>query len=621
MAVRFGWLGLIPVAAALFVARETGKAQAEERQRDVFAAIEYSRLPGDSDAGRERAARLVAEAARRGARFVVLPELSLTGPFRAGDTSPTAVAEPIPGPSTAYFGLLSRGFKIFLAASLPEKAANGGGHFVTTVLFGDDGSIIQRQRKVIPRLNGEDGTTLLRGDPRIPLTSAVACDRRIGILSGDDLMTGVPRLASRGADTILVTANWTAGEPIDWEQLCRSLSRRYPVNLVAANWPSDPQAGEASVCRRCFICSRDGELLGREIRVPEGTIWLAPLPPVPPPLQVVEQPLGLPPVPLPTFYPLTEELVELGRELFFDPRLSRDGKVSCATCHQPSRAFASNDRTAVGVFGRRGGRNVPSLLNVGFKERLFWDGSSATLELQAKFPMSNEAEMDFHYLEVAEYVSQQPRYVNFVRPGKVEFEDIARALASYQRTLLSGDSAFDRFYYAQEPGALHSSAQLGFRLFTGKAHCSVCHQIGKEYALFTDHKAHNTGYGYGKRGFSDLGVGTVSDSSDSGFFVTPSLRNVALTPPYMHDGGIATLEQVVAFYNKGGIRNPALDLDIRPLHLNQRESSALVEFLRSLTGSHQYSSDGKRISPDVMTSGSAPRRKSKLREDASTQEK
>lgn len=270
-------------------------------------------------------------------------------------------------------------------------------------------------------------------------------------------------------------------------------------------------------------------------------------------LFAIAVPLGLDLyVPVPEDNPLTPEKIELGRQLFSDRRLARDQSVSCSTCHDPNRAFSDGRLIAIGVFGRRGRRNSPAIVNRAYGRSFFWDGRVATLEEQVLKPIEDPNEMDLPLAEAASRVHLAPR-------------EISQALASFVRSILSGNSRYDR-------SALTSDEQAGLRLFRGKANCVACH-IGPN---FTDEHLHNTGIAWRDGAYADLGAG-------DGNFKTPTLREVARTAPYMHDGSIATLEQVVDYYDRGGNRNPKLDSELRPLHLSSEEKSQLVAFLRSLT--------------------------------------
>lgn len=303
-----------------------------------------------------------------------------------------------------------------------------------------------------------------------------------------------------------------------------------------------------------------------------------------PPL-LVAVPVGLSPILLvPRDNPLTAARVALGRRLFFDKRLSRDGRMACASCHQPRHAFADRRPVAIGIGGRAGRRNVPSLLNRAYARVLFWDGRMAALEEQALAPLTSPAELGSTIEEIVERLAADSSYVqSFQRAfgdGAITGGRVAQALAGFERTLLSGDSPVDRYETGRVRDALSPAATRGLGLFRGKARCHICH----DGALFSDGRFHNTGVSWARvpidRGRFEVTGATV----DLGAFRTPSLRDVARTAPYMHDGSFRTLREVVAFYDRGGNPNPNLDGVIRPLRLTARERRDLVAFLEALTG-------------------------------------
>ena len=274
-------------------------------------------------------------------------------------------------------------------------------------------------------------------------------------------------------------------------------------------------------------------------------------------------------LPVPRDNPLTAEKIETGRRLFFDRRLSADGSVSCATCHQPARAFSDSRAIAVGIGGRVGRRHAPALINRGYGRAFFWDGRETTLESQVLKPIEDPNEMGSTVGDAA------------ARVGLAK-DDLANALASFVRSILSGNSRFDRFADGSRE-ALTPDEQLGLRLFRGNGRCVTCH-VGP---TFTDERFHNTGVAWRSdtRAFNDDGRFEVTGREpDHGAFKTPTLREVARTAPYMHDGGLATLEEVIEFYDRGGRPNPYLDTEIRPLGLDATEKRALAAFLRALSG-------------------------------------
>jgi cytochrome c peroxidase len=290
-------------------------------------------------------------------------------------------------------------------------------------------------------------------------------------------------------------------------------------------------------------------------------------------------------LPVPADNPLTSARVALGRRLFFEQRLSRDGSVACASCHAPNRAFTDGRERPLGVGGVRGRRNAPTLINRAYGRSFFWDGRAATLEEQALQPMVSPHEMANTHQEIVRRLAMDPSYRrDFERAFGTEDITIglvARAIAAFERTLVAGGSAFDRLATVGDSAALLPEARRGLELFRGRARCIVCH----EPPLFTEERFHNTGVAWRNGPPADSGRYEVSRRADDvGAFKTPTLREVERTAPYMHDGSIATLEEVVDFYDRGGIPNPYLDPLIRPLRLTSEEKQALLAFLRSLEG-------------------------------------
>jgi len=339
----------------------------------------------------------------------------------------------------------------------------------------------------------------------------------------------------------------------------------------------------------------------------------------------IRLPLGIPQDLWAYFIPkdnaMTAAKVELGRKLFFEPRLSADGSVSCASCHDPSRAFTDGKRVAEGIGGRRGTRNSPTLLNAMFNGGQFWDGRAASLEEQGKMPLVNPDEMGNKSLDdVTARIGAVPEYAKeFQRVFGMAatMDGIAKAIAAFERTLVSANSPLDR-YLEGDVSAMSESARSGMVLFRGKARCGVCHAFNQNFSTFatfpflTDMNYRNTGIAANYDGFAalarramnaardqsaglssevarheragELGRFLISGNTlDVGAFRTPSLRNVELTAPYFHDGSAATLEDVVRYYIKGGNQNPNRDWQLEPVSLNDEEQRNLVEFLKALT--------------------------------------
>ena len=294
-------------------------------------------------------------------------------------------------------------------------------------------------------------------------------------------------------------------------------------------------------------------------------------------------------MPIPADNPATDAKIALGRRLFFEARLSNDRSVSCATCHHPDRGFADDRALAIGVFGRVGKRHTPSLVNRGFGRTQFWDGRAATLETQVLQPIEDRNEMDLPMTEAVKRLEADASYrtaFQTVFERALSADDVARALAAYVRTIRSGDAPYDRFV-AGDTAALSTEQQRGLEIFRTRARCATCHRE----PFFTDESFWNTGVallmdeGAPAGTFKDDGRFVISGSErDRGSFKTPTLREVARTAPYMHDGSLATLEAVVEFYDKGGRPNRNQFRRVGPLRLSTEEKQALIRFLESLSG-------------------------------------
>ena len=337
--------------------------------------------------------------------------------------------------------------------------------------------------------------------------------------------------------------------------------------------------------------------------------------------QIEVPPLGLPTVREGTADHLTPERVGLGRELFRDRRLSSNGTLSCSNCHLPQEGFTQNATgRAIGIEGQSLRRNSSSLLNVAYQDRLFWDGREFGLETLIWGKLLDEIALGNR--STGEVLQRLRRDSDLQASFKLAFngegiglETVASALAAYLTTLVSGNSRFDRWYFGNERNALTAEEQKGFDLFRGQAGCVSCHTIQSDHALFMDQDLHNTGLGWEHsmglrsrrntievagqtikvnldalsgteaRRYNDLGLYEVTQNpADRWRFRTPTLRDVELTSPYMHDGSISTLEEVVRFYNRGGVPHTLQAESIRPLGLETAEKAALVAFLKTLTG-------------------------------------
>lgn len=294
-------------------------------------------------------------------------------------------------------------------------------------------------------------------------------------------------------------------------------------------------------------------------------------------------PRGLPPVPWPADNPYSAERVELGRSLFFDPRLSANGKVSCATCHPPGHAFAGGDPAPIGVTGKPLPRRAPTLINRAYGKSQFYDGRASTLEEQIRFPVTNPDEMGSTTAAATEQISKIPGYAPLVERAfgdpRVTFERITKAIASFERTILSGNSAYDR-YLAGDKQALSAPAKRGEQIFLRTGECSECHNGPN----FTNEKFASLGIDPAVHP-PDFGLGALTGKRrDDGKFKVPTLREISRTGPYMHDRRYKTLDDVLEFYRQGGQPGPYLDSRIAPFFLDAPAKADLIAFLESLNG-------------------------------------
>lgn len=335
---------------------------------------------------------------------------------------------------------------------------------------------------------------------------------------------------------------------------------------------------------------------------------------------IADNSLGLPTVKIPTHNQQSAEKIALGRAFFNDQHFSQDGSISCASCHQKDKAFTDGLPVAKGINSLNGTRNSPTVVNAAFFDTLFLDGREDSLEGQALGPFLNPIEHGLEnkqqildvVLNDADY-SQQIQQVFNITEQEISVQHVAKAIASYERTLIAGNSAFDQYYFGRDRTKLSASAARGLLVFRRKGNCANCHEISLNNALFTDNRFYNIGWGFKKitplldrfivaiqKGIkpeqfplsneqrSELGrFNATNIITDIGKFKTPTLRNIALTAPYMHDGSVQTLEEVVDYYDKGGVKNRFIDAAIFPLHLTVQEKLDLVAFMKSLT-SNQF---------------------------------
>ena len=297
-------------------------------------------------------------------------------------------------------------------------------------------------------------------------------------------------------------------------------------------------------------------------------------------------PAGLKPLSIPDDNPLTVQKIELGKQLYFDPRLSIDNTVSCASCHDPAKGWSNGERFATGIKGQKGGRSAPTIINAAYQDFQFWDGRAHRVEGQALGPIQNPIEMGMKLDDLVVKLNKIAGYkqqFQSIFGTDVTTDGIAKAIASFERTVLSGDAPFDR-YKAGDKSALSAAALRGFDVFFNKAHCSACHQGPN----FTDGAFHNLGVGIDD---SNPDIGRQSETKllgDRGAFKTPTLREIARSAPYMHDGRFKTLEEVVEYYVKGCTANAQLDEEIFPLKLTPQQKADLVTFLKEGLASSKY---------------------------------
>jgi len=338
-------------------------------------------------------------------------------------------------------------------------------------------------------------------------------------------------------------------------------------------------------------------------------------------------PLGLPALVVPADNPQTPEKIALGEKLFHDKRFSSTGEVSCATCHAADKAFTDGPLSvSEGIRKLTGTRNAPTVINSAYFSAMFWDGRSPSLEDQARHPFVNPVEMGLpDHKPILDVVGKDPEYrAQFQKvfgvPGEaVSMTQVTQAIAAFERTLIAGDSPFDRFYFGGDGTALTPAQKRGFDVFVNQGRCVSCHVVEQTQALFTDNRFHNVGVGINdvqgdvphlaaeflkaKATLAEVDVKVLSDKKtselgrfavtrgfdDLGSFKTPTLRNVALTAPYMHDGKLKTLREVVVHYNNGGVTvadapvNDFLSGGIRPLNLTDAQIDDLVAFMEALT--------------------------------------
>ncbi|MCW8944226.1 MAG: SCO family protein [Sedimenticola sp.] len=483
----------------------------------------------------------------------------------------------------------------------PEvMALYGGGYvkddnwrFLTTASWGDLKPILDSYNQSVIRDVDEKGNELSTYS-HILRVFLIDPEKRIRNIYSVAFL--YPELIINDAKTILLDSAAKAAQQADGSLL----------KVATLSKPGDYKEGYETGAYE----TRSQSVTGRTGKQADLSIYLS------------QPPLGLPAIPQPANNPVTKNKVELGRKLFFDRRLSLNDTFSCAMCHIPEQGFTSNELAmAVGLEGRSGRRNSPTVYNSAYLTKLFHDGREESLEQQVWGPLLAANEMANPSVgAVVSKVRMIPEYKGLFEAAfdgrGVSMETLGMAIASYERLLVSGNSAFDRWHYGKEQAAMSEPAKRGYDLFIGKAGCVSCHIIGEKFALFTDDAMHNTGLGYresmgikpktekilvapgvylevdreiidgvGHPAPADVGLYEVTQNPhDRWKYHTPSLRNVALTAPYMHNGSLSTLRDVIDFYNDGGVENELLDPLIRPLGLTEHERDDLVAFMQSLTG-------------------------------------
>ncbi len=304
---------------------------------------------------------------------------------------------------------------------------------------------------------------------------------------------------------------------------------------------------------------------------------------------IIEVPLGLPDLPVPEDNPMTLEKIELGKMLFFDTRLSIDGSLSCATCHDPDLGYSNATPKAVGFKHAVGGANTPTVLNSAYSTFQFWDGREGSLEGQAAGPMTAGVEMAGIPAEIVQTLNKVPVYRQLSQAAFGEylsFENITKAIATFERTIISGNSPFDKFYYDGQKDAISAAAKRGKELFDNpeKGNCKKCHTYTKTDGYFSDNLFHNVGVGMNKKE-PDVGrYGVTKKKEDMGRQKTPTLRNVVQTAPYFHDGSTYSLK-AAAKICLTGLPNKNLDPEYKAKReLSDKELDDIVAFMRALTG-------------------------------------
>jgi cytochrome c peroxidase len=472
-----------------------------------------------------------------------------------------------------------------IGAPLLERAADQAAPRLALTLVGPGQSELVHVHAATPVVPVA-GVTFARAAFREPLNIVNVDGFAVGIAAIGDADVAISRLSDRGADLVLLT-----GGPVSRAQIARfaDAARAGRVALLVAG-----RCAGTPDCVASAAVDADGKVdwTGGSshvfVRRPR---WSPP------------SALGLPEsVPQPARFDYAPALAELGRALFFDKAISDTGSIACASCHDPTLGFSDGRARGVGVRGRQTRRKVVSLLNVAFRPVLRWDGYASSLENFVKYPISGHDEMDSHRLDrVRDRIGRSPayraRFAALFGRDRISFERVELALAAYMRTLIAGNSPFDQAVVEGRRDAMTQSAWRGYGLFAGRAGCAGCHAYSTDSPFFTDFQTHNTGLGWDKAAsrYRDPGAGAIGSAALAGSFRTPTLRDVARTGPYMHDGSLATLRDVIDHFDRGGGDGPGRDPGLRPLHLTEQDKKDLEAFLVALTGTTRFDSAGRRI--------------------------
>lgn len=513
------------------------------------------------------------------------------GPPAGGRAGILLLGDPLvarPGETPAaerLAGLAARTGLVVAAPVVEQPGGRGGGRRLALTLVAPDRSVLALGHAAMPVVP-VSGVAFVRDDPGDPPKTVDVGGFRVGIAAVGDAEAAIPRLGDRGADLVLLTGGPVARPQV--ERFARAARAGRVALLVAGRC-----AGTAS-CVASAAIDADGKV---DWTGADGHAFARPRRRSPASAK------GLPQsVPQPSRRDHDPAVAELGRILFFDKRLSDTGSIACAGCHDPSLGFADGRPLGGGVRGRSTGRNAISLLNVAFRPVLRWDGYATSLENFVKYPMSGPDEMASHRLDdVAARIARSPayraRFAAAFGTGPIRFEKVEQALAAYMRTLVSGDSPFDRAVAGGRRQAMSAAAWRGYALFGGRAGCSGCHSYSADSPFFTDFRVHNTGLGWDPAAsrYRDGGAGAIGAGALAGAFRTPTLRDVARTGPYMHDGSLASLRSVIDYFDRGGGGGPGRDPRLRPLRLSERDKQDLEAFLVALTGTTSFDGAGRRI--------------------------